>query len=230
MEARYAVYYAPPEGSDLWRRGCRWLGRDPARDVALEQPSVPGWDAARLEALTAEPRLYGFHATLKPPFRLREGADEADVDRALSALAQARAAFMLAPLEVARMGGFLALTPAHPHEGLVGLADACVTDLDHLRRPPTQDELSRRREAGLNPRQEALLIRWGYPYVLDQFRFHLTLTGRIDDREGELLRHWLAAWFAPALAATPAVEDISLYVQAGPRQPFRLLRRYPLRG
>lgn len=230
MEARYAVYYAPPVGSELWAYGCRWLGRDPARDVALEQPSVPGWDATRLEALTASPRLYGFHATLKPPFRLADGARETDVDEALRALAQGLPAFALPPLRVSRLGGFLALTPRHPHDGLAALAAACVTGLDHLRRPPGQEELGRRRQAGLSAGQEALLARWGYPYVLEEFRFHLTLTGRIDDSEGEVLGDWLAKWFASALARSLAVEDISLYVQSGPGQPFRLLRRYRLDG
>jgi len=228
MEPRYAVYYAPPAHSELWHRGCRWLGRDPARDEALEQPSVPGCEAARIVALTAAPRAYGFHATLKPPFRLREGMDELDVDAALRALADGQRRFVLPALCVARLGGFLALTPAAEHVPMAALAEACVAQLDGLRRASADDELRRRRTAGLSPRQEEMLERWGYPYVFEEFRFHLTLTAPVQGEEGEVLAQWLARWFAPALSAPQWVEDLALYVQSGPQRPFRLLRRYPL--
>src|SRR5438445_432365 len=36
---------------------------------------------------------------------------------------------------------------------------------------------------GLSARQAELLARWGYPYVHDEFRFHMTLTGPIADDE-----------------------------------------------
>ena len=229
MEPRYAVYYAPPAHSELWRLGCVWLGRDPARDEALKQPAVPGYEAMRIAALTEAPRGYGFHATLKPPFRLREDAREHEIDRALRALAASRRAFALPSLQVTRLGGFLALTPARHDADLAGLANACVAELDPLRRPLDEAESCRRRAAGLSARQDALLTRWGYPYVFEEFRFHLTLTGRIDEQEGAALADWLASWFAPALSEPLTVEDVALYVQSGPGQPFRLLHRYPLR-
>ncbi len=230
MKARYAVYYAPPAHSELWRRGCRWLGRDPQCGEALEQPSVPGFAATQAEALTASARMYGFHATLKPPFLLRSGRDERDIERALLALAQSRAAFALPPLQVARIGGFLALTPVHPSAALADLAQACVRQLDGLREPPDAHELQRRCAAGLSPHQKDLLTRWGYPYVLEEFRFHLTLTAQVDTREADALSPWLAAWFAPALEQPLTVEDVSLYVQPAPGAPFRLLRRFPFVG
>ncbi len=230
MEPRYAVYYAPPAHGELWRLGCRWLGRDAARDEALEQPSVPGSEATRIFALTAAPRAYGLHATLKPPFRLRDGMDERNVDAALRALADGQRRFELPALRVTRLGGFLALSTAQTHAPTRTLADACVAQLDGLRRAPGEDELRRRRAAGLSARQEEMLVRWGYPYVFDEFRFHLTLTGPVAAEEGAVLAHWLAAWFAPALSMPQPVEDLALYVQSGPQLPFRLLRRYPLRA
>ena len=35
-------------------------------------------------------------------------------------------------------------------------------------------------KSGLTDRQEALLTQWGYPYVMEEFRFHITLTGALD--------------------------------------------------
>jgi len=230
MAARYAVYYAPPADSELWRLGCRWLGRDPQRGEILEQPAVQGMDAARIAALTASPRTYGFHATLKPPFRLREGCVADDLDRALAAVSRTQRPFTLPRLQLARLGGFLALTPVDADEALRDLAQRCVVELDGLRHPPDEDELLRRRSAGLSERQERLLERWGYPYVLEEFRFHLTLTDRVSVADGARLSTWLDAWFAAAREQTLAVEDVSLYVQPASREPFQLLRRYRLAG
>ncbi|WP_223252672.1 DUF1045 domain-containing protein [Paracoccus mutanolyticus] len=67
---RYAIYHLP-EGA-LGRMGTAWLGWDPRRGSPAARPVVralPG-DA---EALTRAPRPYGFHATLKAPFRLAAG-------------------------------------------------------------------------------------------------------------------------------------------------------------
>jgi len=228
MAARYAVYYAPPAESELWKLGCRWLGRDPQRGEILEQPVVQGMDAARIAALTASPRTYGFHATLKPPFQLREHCDADDLERALTALARTQRPFALPRLQLSRLGGFLALTPVGAHEALSNLAQRCVVELDGLRRFPDEEELLRRRSAGLTDRQERLLARWGYPYVLEEFRFHLTLTDRVSEPDAARLAAWLDSWFAPALAQTLAVEDVSLYVQPALREPFKLLRRYRL--
>jgi putative phosphonate metabolism protein len=230
MGARYAVYYAPPAHSELWRLGCRWLGRDPQRGENLEQPAVQGMDAARIAALTAAPRSYGFHATLKPPFRLREDCVADDLDRALSALSRTQRPFALPPLQLERLGGFLALTPVNADQALRDLAQRCVIELDGLRHPPDEDELLRRRSAGLSERQERLLARWGYPYVLEEFRFHLSLTERVSDPDAARLSAWLDAWFAAALVQPLAVEDVSLYVQPASREPFQLLRRYRLAG
>jgi len=230
MKARYALYYAPAAHSELWTRGCRWLGRDPERDEALEQPSVPDFGPARIAALTASARTYGFHATLKPPFRLHRGCSEADLERAIAALARTQRRFVLPPLQVERLDGFLALVPDGESVGLSRLARCCVTQLDALRQPPDEAELERRRAAGLSARQEELLRCWGYPYVLEDFRFHLTLTERLGAQDDAHLRPWLCAWFAPARSTTLMVEDLALYVQDAPGMPFRLARRYRLDG
>jgi len=230
MAARYAVYYAPPVDSELWELGCRWLGRDPQRGDFLEQPAVQGMDAARIAALTDSPRTYGFHATLKPPFHLREGCDAHDLDRALSALSRTQQPFAMPRLQLARLGGFLALVPADAHPALCDLAQQCVVELDSLRRAPAAEELLRRRSAALSDRQARLLERWGYPYVLEEFRFHLTLTERLSEPDKACLSTWLNSWFDAALTQTLTVEDVSLYVQPAAQEPFRLLRRYRLAG
>jgi putative phosphonate metabolism protein len=226
MFPRYAVYFAPPSDSLLWELGCRWLGRDAQSDSALEQPQPPAGRGARVSEATAAPRRYGFHGTLKPPFALRAGAGVEVLHAELTAFAARRQRFSLPPLEVAMLSEFLALRPTGASDALDALARECVVELDHLRAPASPAELARRRVAGLSARQEALLARYGYPYVLDEFRFHLTLTDRLPAEEARPLRDWLSAYFRPALARHTYVDGICLFRQARPGAAFRLERRY----
>src|SRR5512145_2649151 len=126
MYPRYAIYFAPSERSSLWRLGCAWLGRDAQRDCALEQPRLDGLAPARVAQLTAAPRLYGFHATLKPPFALAPGCVAGELDAALARFAQRRAPFPLPPLEVGMLAGFIALLPIGASAALAALAGDCV--------------------------------------------------------------------------------------------------------
>lgn len=228
VSARYAIYYAPACGSLLWQAGCRWLGRDPQAQSELEQPVVPGWPAERVRRLTASARMYGLHATLKPPFRLAGGCSVEALDAELQAFAAARRALAGIALHVAPLSTFLALQPVQHDRRLVQLAEACVVQFDAFRRPAEEDELARRRAAGLSDRQEELLRAFGYPYVLDQFRFHVTLTDRLAPDDCAVLLPWLVKYFSRAIEQPLTLDDICLFVQDAPRTPFRLLRRYSL--
>jgi putative phosphonate metabolism protein len=227
---RYAIYFAPEPESALARFGAAWLGCDVAAGTAAAQPAAPGVDADRLRALTAEPRYYGFHATLKPPFALAPGADVEGLVDAIAALAARVAPFAAPPLRLARIAGFLALTLSGPCPATQVLADLCVSEFDRFRAPPAEAELQRRRRAGLSPHQETLLQRWGYPYVMEEFRFHMTLTARLDAAESAIVERALAPMVAPLCAAPLAVDAISLFHQPDRDAPFRLLQRYRLAG
>ena len=160
---RFAVYWLPD--GRLGNIGSEWLGWN-ARTRRYHRDALPD---------TQPPRPYGFHATIKPPFRLAPGASEGALRVAFRGLAEGLDAVDLGPLSLHRLGGFLALTPEFQPRTL---AARTVEALDGFRAAPTGAELARRRAAGLTPVQDALLRRWGYPYVMDEFRLHLTLTGR----------------------------------------------------
>lgn len=174
---RYAVYYTPPPGpfADF---GASWLGWDVAEGRLVPQPDLPGLD---LPALTAEPRKYGFHATLKAPFRLADGRLPGDLAGALRDLAAGLPPVALPGLRLARLGRFFALVPDGNIIPLHDLAAALVTGLDPWRAPLSVAEIARRRPDRLTERQRDYLNRWGYPYVLDEFQFHMTLSGPLDD-------------------------------------------------
>jgi putative phosphonate metabolism protein len=230
MSGRYAVYFAPEPGSDLARFGATWLGYDVAIGRAVAQPPVAGIDPERLHAITAEPRRYGFHATLKPPFALADGTEAEALAAAVAALANGIVAFTVPRLHLTRISGFLALTLSESCAAMHDLADRCVSELDGFRALPSASELERRRRADLSARQEALLARWGYPYVMEEFRFHMTLTARLDAEEGAIVRAALAPLVAPLCESPLAIDAISLFHQESGEAPFRLLERYKLTG
>jgi len=228
-DARYAVYFAPGPGSGLERVCASILGRCARTGKELAQPVLPGVEPQRLAELTASPRRYGLHGTLKPPFFLAEGTTEAGLLDAVAVLAADRPAFELPPLRLESLGSFLALTPSAPCPELDALARACVTELDPFRRPPSAEELARRRSVGLTAAQDRLLERWGYPYVLDEFRFHLTLTGKIPtSQERERLRAALAPLLSPVLHTPIQIRDICVFRQRCPKEPFAVMQRFDL--
>lgn len=223
--ARVAVYYAPRPDDPLFAEAATWLGRDPESGVPVPQPLVPD-----IEAVTAEPRLYGFHATLKPPMRLAEERQWSALLEAATALAARTAPFALPPLAVSDVFGFLALRETAPCPPLQALADACVAELDQFRASPSDDELARRRRAGLTPQQEAMLVRWGYPYVFESWFFHMTLTRRLSVAEKAVFLPSVERHFARAIEVPRRVEDICLFVQNAAGTPMVMAERLPLLG
>lgn len=219
---RVALYWAPEVADPLHAAGSRWLGRDAETGAFVAQPALDG-----VAEVTADARLYGLHATLKPPFRPL--APYAEVAEAARALAARLAPFDLPPLAVRDLEGFLALRETAPCPELHALADSCVEGLDAFRAPPDEAELARRRKARLTAEHEENLLRWGYPYVFGAWRFHVTLTRRLRD-EAERARVTAAAEreVGPAADRPRRVSEICLFTQAAPGQPLLIAERLPL--
>ncbi|WP_233806048.1 DUF1045 domain-containing protein [Paraburkholderia sp. HP33-1] len=225
-EARFALYYAPSRESAWWPAGSTWLGRDAQSGERCAQPQPPGLTRA-LAALTDAPRRYGWHGTLVAPFRLGACVTQDDVLAAARAWALAQQAFAL-PVEAATLGDFVALRPADEHgeAHIRELASNALQSLDGLRARPSAEDLARRLAAPLSERQRALLLEWGYPYVFDEFRFHMTLSSSLADA-GE--RATLLAWWrerTPALGPL-AVDQAALFVEPALGEPFVLWQRLP---
>lgn len=227
---RYAIYAAIDPDKLLHNLASAWLGRDAARGVGLSRPVIDGIDETTIAAWTKEPVRYGFHATLKPPFRLAEDQSAHALDAALQRFASARDAVSLGALRVTALSGFVALCPAAPPPALHALADDVVCAFDGFRRPPDDGEVQRRRRTGLTARQDANLATWGYPYVMDDFRLHFTLTGRLSDEARARAIPALDDYLAPALASPMTIEALWLFVEPSPGAAFRQVTRYALAG
>lgn len=225
-EARFAVYYAPARDSAWWHSGSAWLARDAESGAHCDAPQ-PVQLTRPLAELTEAPRRYGWHGTLVAPFRLAAGVTQAHVLQSAREWARTQNAFAL-PVEAATLGDFVALRPADSQgeSQIREVATSALKTLDALRARPSAADLARRLAAPLSERQRALLIEWGYPYVFDEFRFHMTLSSSLAD---EAERATLVAWWQ---ALTPTlgpllVEQAALFVEPAPGEPFVLWQRLP---
>lgn len=228
MAARYALYYAPAPDSELWHFGSRWLGYDASSGEPMTPTGVGNVDPQTQARVTEAPRRYGLHATLKAPFSLAAEHTEQTLDDGLRAFARERRGFTLPPLRLARLDGFLALRPERDCPPLTALADACVEQFEAFRAPLTAQEYARRRPERLTPRERELLHSWGYPFVFEAFRFHISLTGALAAGELDTLQTVLAPDIAALRLDSMPVDALCLFVQPAPRAPFRLMARYRL--
>jgi putative phosphonate metabolism protein len=225
---RYAIYYAPARGSVLDRFGAELLGHDAWIGTALPFPAdvvaqIPDW-----HELSADPRKYGFHATLKAPMALAVGRSEADLVAACADFAkEARPIPITTPI-VDSISGFIAVVPQKRSSELEQLAADAVRAFDGFRAPLAPEDRARRNPAKLSPRQVEYLDRWGYPYVMEEFRFHMTLTGRLGDMRRESVLAMLRERFARLALEKLAVDRIALFRQDDAKACFAIIADWPL--
>ena len=215
---RVALYYAPPASSAWWRDGCEWLGRDPenGREIATAAHDV-----------THAPRRYGWHATLVAPFHMAPGIELADVLACALAWASAVQRFEM-PVKAAELGRFVALRPteASDEATLRTLAASALQALSALRAMPTRESIERRIAEGMSARQIELLRAWGYPYVFDEYRFHMTLSDSLDDANtrASIVSEWMRR--IDMLGPLP-MHGAALFIEPEPGAPFTLWQRLP---
>lgn len=225
---RYAIYFTPPPDAPLTRLAASWLQRDPFGGAVPAFPSDVGLSAEEAWPLTAEPRRYGFHATLKAPFRLAPGHDEAALARAFEAFCIAQPGFDMPRLVVRPLGSFLALVPEFPSAALDRLAADAVLAFEPFRAPLSDTEIARRRPERLSVSERENLLRWGYPYVFADFRFHMTLTGPLQDQQVPKLRESLQALFGPELSRPGRASGLALFAEPTSGAEFQVRSFVPL--
>lgn len=201
---RYALYYAPPRGA-LAETAARWLGRDAETGATPVQPDPS------LGPLTVSARRYGFHATLKAPFRLADGTTEEDLIAAVDVFAAGVRPCVVEGLRLASLDGFLALIPVGDTRALNAFAARVVTAFERFRAPLSESERQHRNPDRLNPRQRELLDTYGYPHVLDEFQFHMTLTDRLTPEQRAVILPLAARHFAPVIPGRFMVKDLVVF-------------------
>ena len=226
---RYGIYYVPARDTPLAEFGSAILGYDLERATDRERLNVPGLAEAQLARLTRRASRYGFHATLKAPFALLADRSRVDVLKLAADIADRCPAVEISGLEVATLGDFIALTPQRACPELDALAAAFVEGLDLLRAVQARDEV-KWQPAKLSRRQSELLDAWGYPYVFDQYRFHMTLTDPIPAQLAGPIRDALRRAAADAVGKPLTIDAVVVVEESDPTAPFRGIARLRLRG
>ena len=227
---RYAIYHAPAPGSDFDRFGAHLLGYDAYSGADLPFPNdiirmAPDW-----RDMTKDPRKYGFHATLKAPMSLARGKTEPELLAACEAFADKPRTIPVITAVVGSISGFIAVVPAAPSPELERLAEDCTREFDSFRALLTAEDRARRNPSDLTPKQREYLGRWGYPYVMEEFRFHMTLTGRLAAERREPVLTMLRNRFSATRLTTLAIDRIAVFRQENADSRFLIVKPWQLRS
>lgn len=221
---RYAIYYAPKVDHPMWAFGSSVLGYDAATGENKALPDFLGDYVDRWPSMTSEPRKYGFHATLKAPFHLAAGFDEAMLIFALKHFAQITTQVMCNSLIVGCVGPFVAIIPGDTNDALSRLAYSIVEHFEPFRAPLSESDRARRLASPLTAKQIAYLDRYGYPYVKDEFRFHMTLTNSLHQDERQDVAKCLEnAGRIPLQNFTGFIDRICLFKQTDSQSRFKII-------
>ncbi|KKZ86447.1 hypothetical protein B5K05_18465 [Rhizobium phaseoli] len=225
---RYAICFTPPASDPLALVAANWLGRNVFSGDMLEPPAVRGLGIHEIAFHTAVPRRYGFHGVLKAPFHLSADISESQLLRDLMCYAGTFAPFQISRLEIARLGSFYSLMPSVPCEQIQYLASAIVQEFDRYRAPLSEADIERSDPDGLSAAQFANLHRWGNPYVMDEFRFHMPVTGSINAIDMPRIEPALRTIFEPVLKEPVMVSNVALMIEEGAGGPFRVHSLHPM--
>lgn len=230
MTARYAIYYTPPRNSLLESAGTHWLGRTAIRYGQIPKEIPEGFLKQEYYQLIESPRWYGFHGTIRAPFELVKNITPDEFIKEVGNICAAHSPFNISGLSISCFGGFLALTPSSSYPELVKLHSDLIRKLNSLRPALSRFDLKRHMDKQLSERQERLLRRFGYPFILEEFKFHMTLTGKIEDRVRRLYKEKLEHILNPYLTEPVPVHEVSIYMQPDRKTPFTEVTRVPLTG
>ena len=220
---RYAIYYSPPEKSLLHQLGASWLGYN-----AFTGKGITRHGNGLLDGKTEAASRYGFHATLKAPFFLNDGMPESALISAVAELSASVTPVRIGKLVLREIDGFLALVPEVQSRKVSELAGACVQTLDVFRKQPDEVEIIRRRAENLSPRQHRYLTEWGYPYVFEEFGFHMTLSRRLDPAEQPAVLTLAQDYFAEVIDRPLVIDTLTVFTEATSQGLFKIEKQFQL--
>jgi 2'-5' RNA ligase len=226
MTERYAVYFAPGADSELGLFGQSILCRSATRKRETDARSTFA-DQSQWLRLTEKPAHYGFHATLKAPFELAHNQSLDSLTAAVTEFAKNQLPIELTSLYPRSLGGFMALTLENEFEPLSRFALNCVESLEPFRKALSDSDLQRRKSQSLSNRQEILLLKYGYPYVADEFHFHLTLSGKLSDHDKDY-EAWAISEYSRLISETPVLDRLAIFKQVDRQSPFLQLVEFCL--
>ena len=225
---RYALYFTPPHDDPLTVLASRWLGRDAFTGATLGTSVADNLAKGDRHQITEEPRRYGFHATLKAPFELAGSVTEQDLIEVATEFAAKTPAFTLPELVLGQLGRFFALVPGDLYPQLQAFSADVVRSFEPFRAALSEADIARRKPEQLDAAHRANLLRWGYPYVMEQFRFHMTLTGQVEPERQEAVAAALRQTFADHIGRPLSISGLAVFVEETRGAPFTVRSWLPL--
>lgn len=225
---RYALYFTPAQDDPLTVAAARWLGRDAFSGGFIAQGDEAPLSPETLREATAEPRRYGFHATLKAPFELKDGVSLYELGDAFREFTAEMPRFAIPELVLGRIGAFFALVPGSECAPLQALGAECVRRFEPFRAPLSDADIARRKPEKLTPAQRDHLTRWGYPYVMEEFKFHMTLSGALEPALADAVEPLLKDRFAAFIGKPLTISGLALFVEPERGAPFTVHSWLPL--
>lgn len=214
---RYAIYWMPSSSSLLDEFARRWFGGADSFDL---EP-----DLAARAVMT--PKRYGFHATVKAPFRPVPGISPQEMNAELERFCARRRRIVTSPLALERFQHYLALCPSGRRAELEWLASECVVHFDRFR-APLNGEDHERRKGTLSSREAAHFKQFGYPYIFDLFYFHISLAGPLDSRELDNVSAALRPRLGTMASEDFILDELCLCGDPGNGRDFEVIGRFPL--
>ncbi len=155
---------------------------------------------------------------------------EADLLVAFATFAERTAPVEIPSVIVGQLGPFFALVPERLHPPLQEFAASVVEHFEPFRAPLSQTDIERRKPESLPSAQRENLMRWGYPYVFDEFRFHMTLTGPVPEARAPAMARLLGDRFADFVGRPLRIDGLALFAEPERGAPFLVHSRLPLRA
>ena len=188
-----------------------------------------GLSAGFAASATKIPSAYGLHATFKAPFRIKEDVSPFSLQEALQAFCASRKAPGTGRLTLGGHQHYLTMVLKEKEADVDWLAAEVVTKFDRFRAPLTDEDRKAREIEDMTPRQAALLEQFGYPYVLSDFRFHISLAGPLSEPELDEVTRALAPRVEPMLSEPLEIEGLTLLGEPEDAGVFQPISRHLFR-
>ena len=184
--SRYAIYYAPPKESSLEEFGRYWFGWDPLNAKLINNKQrinyLNGFGIKNLKNIDKNvliAKKYGFHGTLIPPFKLNKNYSTNLLFKKTEDIAKKFKKFKFYKFKLKKMNNFYAFVQNKKNNNINKLSNRLVRELFKFRSPLTKKEIDRRNPSKLSKLQLNILYKWGYPYLMSEFNFHMTLASEV---------------------------------------------------
>ncbi len=226
MTKRYAIYFTLPQTDPVYQTAIKWLGYDA---YSGNKTNTDSKKLAKNRQYVSKAAKYGFHATLKPPFRLSQDKSEEQLIDELENFASSITAFTCKPLKIKSMTHFIALAPKNSCDQLDAFAAQCLKHFEPFRAQLTREEYQKRNPVLLSERQLRYLEQWGYPYVEDEFRFHMTLTDSMMEDEIKKIKKKLKQYFKEVLGKPLQINQLHIFRQDSTCSNFQIISSHNLK-